>query len=196
MSKTIAQLKRQLTAQVKLVTQLSAQRAKIAAKLEKLDRKIAALAGQAAKPAKTASRKAGKKASKKAGKKVARKTKAKVAGARKLPKNAKPLLDCIKDVLAKSTNGMRVKEIVGAVRKAGYKTFSKDFYGIVAATVRDKSFEKITRGVYKVKGAAKAPAKKAPVEKAVAKKAPVKKAAAKKTAAKKPAKKVAAKSDK
>ena len=198
MSKTIAQLRKQLTAQMKLVTQLHAQRAKIAAKLDKLDRKIAALAGKTAKPAKTASKKAGKKPAKK----TKARAKANATRSSKLPKNAKPLLEYIKGVLAKSTGGMRVKEIVGAVTKAGYKTFSKEFYGIVAATVRDKSFEKVARGVYKVKGAAgkaaakKTPAKKAVAKKSVAKKAVAKKVVAKKAVAKKPETKAAAKAKK
>jgi hypothetical protein len=45
---------------------------------------------------------------------------------------------------------MRVKNVMAAVKKAGYKSLSKDFYGIVAATLRDdKRFVKISRGVYK-----------------------------------------------
>ena len=44
---------------------------------------------------------------------------------------------------------MRAKEIVPAVRKAGYETFSKDFYGIVATALRDKkTFKRVSRGVY------------------------------------------------
>jgi len=48
---------------------------------------------------------------------------------------------------------MRVKEVVPAVKKAGYKTRSKDFYGIVATALReDKRFKRLGRGVYAVAG--------------------------------------------
>ncbi|MFW6065319.1 MAG: hypothetical protein ACOC9S_00730 [Planctomycetota bacterium] len=68
-------------------------------------------------------------------------------------RRGKPLVEYIKDVLKKHPEGMRVKEIEQAVRKAGYKTSSKDFYGIIASTVRDtKNFKKIKRGVYTLKG--------------------------------------------
>ena len=52
--------------------------------------------------------------------------------------------------LGKASDGMRVKEVVGAVKKAGYKSLSKDFYGIVATTLRNKKFKRIKRGLYKL----------------------------------------------
>ncbi len=55
----------------------------------------------------------------------------------------------MRDVLAKAGNGMRAINVAKAVLGAGYKTFSKDFYGIVAATLRDrKNFKRLRRGVY------------------------------------------------
>jgi len=94
-----------------------------------------------------------------------------------MPKNTKPLVDFVAGVLAGS-KGMRVKEVAAAVKKAGYKTNSKDFYGIVATTLRDKKFAKVSRGVYTVKTAKKRVVKKKAVKK-VAKKAPKKKASKK-----------------
>ena len=46
-----------------------------------------------------------------------------------------------------------------AVQKAGYKTNSKDFYGVVATAVREGGFEKLSRGVYKLGAARKLAAK-------------------------------------
>ena len=48
---------------------------------------------------------------------------------------------------------MMAKDVTAAVLKAGYPTKSKDFYGIVAATLReDPSFTKVRRGVYRLAG--------------------------------------------
>ena len=62
------------------------------------------------------------------------------------------MVDCIKGVLAKAAGGMRVKDIMAAVQAAGYESGAKDFYGIVAAAVRGKGFDKVSRGVYVMKG--------------------------------------------
>jgi len=62
--------------------------------------------------------------------------------------------------VAEAEDGMRVKDIMAAVRKAGYKTNSKDFYGVVATAVREGGFQKLSRGVYTLR-APKKPARKA-----------------------------------
>ena len=154
---SIAKLRKQLAAQESQLVKLKKTRVKAAKQLAALDQKIAAIGGKAAPKKKTAS---------------------KAKKARKMPKNTKPLVDFVADVLAGS-KGMRVKEVAAAVKKAGYKTNSKDFYGIVATTLRDPKFPKVSRGVYTVKAAKKAVAKKKAVKKTakkVAKKAATKKA--------------------
>ena len=89
---------------------------------------------------------------------------------------------------------MRVREIVAAVQEAGYKSAAKDFYGIVATAVRGEGFEKLGRGVYRLKGVGEADAGKK-IKKKIASKKPKRsaKAAAKKAVASvsKSAKKVA-----
>ena len=58
-------------------------------------------------------------------------------------------VEFIVDVLKKAGQGMRVKDVMAAVTEAGYVSSSKDFYGIVAAALRDdKRFRKLSRGVY------------------------------------------------
>ena len=97
-------------------------------------------------------------------KKARKKTTAKPAKATAKSARAagKPLVDYIKDVLAKAAGGMRVKDIMAAVQAAGYKSGAKDFYNLVAAAARGDGFEKVSRGVYVLKGGKKpSPAKKA-----------------------------------
>ena len=88
------------------------------------------------------------------GKAVIKKAAKEVAGAPTKRKEAKgkPLIGYVKDVLAKAKDGMRVREIVAAVQEAGYKSAAKDFYGIVATAVRGEGFEKLGRGVYRLRG--------------------------------------------
>ena len=151
---TIARLKRELAAGERKLTRLVAQRQKLAGQLAAADRDIAALGGEVPKTGKRRERKASKGAPGRRG--------------RKLPKNVKPLTEYIKDVLSGSKDGMRVKEVEAAVKKAGYKTFSKDFYGVVAMAMRSGPFKKVSRGVYRLK-VRKKRAKKA-ARKTVAKK--------------------------
>jgi len=111
--------------------------------------------------------KAGAAAAKPAGKarkKARKKAMAKPAKAAAKPARAagKSLVEYIQDVLAKAAGGMRVKDIMAAVKAAGYKSGAKDFYNLVAAAARGDDFEKVSRGVYVLKGGKKpAPAKKA-----------------------------------
>ena len=132
--KSIQQLRRELQVKEKQVGKLQSKRNKLVARLDQIDRQIAALAGKA--------RGGGFKAALREEKAVTRRR-----------ATGKPLVEYIQSVLKKAKNGMRVKEITQAVTKAGYRSHSKDFYGIVAATVRDESkFRRIGRGVYKLGG--------------------------------------------
>jgi len=153
---TIAELRRTLAARERQVARLLARRKKFAKELAAVDRDIEAL-----------------------GEKVPRATRPKkrVANrrARRLPRNVKPLIEYVKDVLAKSKAGMRVKEVEAAVKKAGYKTSSKHFYGSVAVVLRDGPFVKVSRGVYRLKTAKKVTKRKA-TKKTAARKAPKRKA--------------------
>ena len=94
-------------------------------------------------------------AGKKIAKKIAKKAKGKPAkGAAKAARaTGKSLVECIRDVLAKAAGGMRVKDIMTAVQAAGYESGAKDFYNLVAAAVRGDGFEKLGRGVYRLKAA-------------------------------------------
>ena len=148
---TIAELRRTLAARERQVARLLARRGKLAKRLAAVDRDIEALGGKVPKATRPKGR-------------VAKR------GARRLPRNVKPLPEYIKDVLAKSKAGMRVKDVEAAVKAAGYKTSSKHFYGSVAVVLREGPFVKVSRGVYKLKAAKKVTKRKA------AKKAPPKRA--------------------
>ena len=59
------------------------------------------------------------------------------------------MVNYIRDALADAGQPLRVKDIMNEVAKRGYRSASKDFYNIVAATVRDpKHFQRVKRGVY------------------------------------------------
>jgi chromosome segregation ATPase len=147
---TIKELRRQLAAKEKQLDKAVAERSRLATRLAELDAEIAALGGAPA-PKRKKRRKAAKKAGRKPGRKPGRPAKKKAAK-RKVAKKArrgKPLAAYIVGVLKGAAGGMRVKNVMAAVVKAGYATQSKDFYGIVAATLRDETkFKKISRGVY------------------------------------------------
>jgi uncharacterized coiled-coil protein SlyX len=137
-TRTIQELRAELAAREKQVAKLQAQRQRLARQLDQLGREMAAMSGgQRRAPAKV-------------GRKAAAQRR------RKLPRNVKPLVEYIRDALAGAEGGMRVKDVMVAVRKAGYKTFSKEFYGQVAAAVREGPFAKVSRGVYRLKAAKKA----------------------------------------
>ncbi len=139
-TKTIAQLRAEIRRKEKTLASLQKKREKILGDLDKVDNQIAAIQGEA--PPSPAARTSPK----------SKTTRRRRKTTRKLPKNTKPLTDYIRDVLADNPKGMRVMDIEQAVQKKGYKTNSDNFYTIVAAALRDKSFEKIDRGVYKLKG--------------------------------------------
>ena len=137
---TIAQLRAEIAARESQLGKLQAQRDDLTKQLAEVDRDIAALGG--------------------GGRRGPRKAPARRASRRTLPKNVKPLNEYVREALAEAKEGMRVKDIMAAVQKAGYKTNSKDFYGVVATAVREGGFQKLSRGVYKL-GAAKKLAAKA-----------------------------------
>jgi len=141
--KSIEQLRRELAQKEQVLNKLQMRRDKLQAKLEGVDKLIAQMLGQPVKGRRGGRLAAAITVSKKAP--VARKTR-KAQG-----RGGKALVDYVKQVLANKDNGMRVRDIMTAVKKAGYKSISKDFYTIVAATVRDpKTFTKLARGVYKL----------------------------------------------
>lgn len=133
--RSIEDLRRELKKREAEIDKLLARRVKLAAKLETLDRKIVLLGGEvSAAPAKS------------------RRGRPPKAGKRGRKRSGKPLLEYVKQVLADAADGMRVKDVMAAVTKAGYKSASKDFYTIVASALRDpKVFVNVSRGVYKLK---------------------------------------------
>jgi hypothetical protein len=135
--KSISQLRKELAAKERELGKLRSRRSKLAGRLDSIDKKIAALGGTSG------------------GAAVARKRISRVGrGVRRgrRPKGEAPLVEYIKRVLAKEPKGIRIKNIVKGVLSAGYKTGSKDFYGIVAPTLRDMpEVKKVSRGVYKLK---------------------------------------------
>ena len=134
--KSIEQLRDELRAKEKQLKKIRAKRAKLAKELAAVDRRIAALSGEAA-PARAVQRQAGKKT-----KKVRR---------ARLRATGKPLVAYMKEALAKSKSGLSIKDLVKAVSAAGYQSHSKDFYGIVAKTVlQTDGFKRVKRGVYKL----------------------------------------------
>jgi len=141
-TKTIAELKRELAAKERQLDKLQADRKKLQRQLDVIDRQIVAMGGEApAAPARRGRRKAARKTTKAA-------RKAGKAARRGRRTTGKPLAEYIQKVLA-GGEPMRAKHITAAVKKAGYKSGAKDFYGIVAATLRDeKLFKRVSRGVY------------------------------------------------
>jgi len=136
--KSISELRRELRAREKELTKLRSKRVRLAKQMARLDKMIAALAGGKV----PIRRKKGmkKRAVKKTGKAVRR--------ARRRARG-KPLLAYIRQVLAKAPKGMRTKDIAKAVVAAGYRSSSKNFYGIVAKTVlEEKGLKRVARGVY------------------------------------------------
>ena len=134
---SISQLRRQLQAKERRLRQLQLRRRRVAADLADVDRQLAELAGLAV----------GWSAPGPRGLKAPAPKAAAPAAGRRRRATGRPLVDYLRDVLANAPKGMRVKEAVAAVQKAGYRTHSKDFYGIVATTMRD-NFRRVSRGVY------------------------------------------------
>ena len=143
---TIIQLRRELRTKELRLEKLEGRRKKIAAGLAAIDREIAMLSGPARQPRrkKVGKKKAAAKAKKAGRPKAAQKKKTR-------GKRGASLVEYVREVLAGVSEGMRVREVTAAVKKAGYKSKSKDFYGIVATTLRDKrNFKRLNRGTYKL----------------------------------------------
>jgi hypothetical protein len=150
-TKTIAELRKELTAKERQLSKLRIHRKTLAARLGAVDRQISTLAGES--PQRVRGKKAGQRAGKR-GKKATRKVrtakKGKAAGKRA---TRKPLVHYIQKVLGKTKKGMRVKDMVQAVIDAGYHTTSKHFYRAVASQLRKrKNFRRVSRGMYKLAG--------------------------------------------
>ncbi len=127
---SIQQLRRELKRRESMLGRLQARRQKLVVRLAALDRKMEAIAGQAA--------------GVRRGKPGLR------PAARRRGRGGKTLLDFAKQVL-QGSSGMRVKDVAQAVKSAGYKSASKDFYTIVATQLRDKrNFKNVKRGIYKL----------------------------------------------
>ena len=154
-TKTIAELRAELAVKEEQLAKLQAKRAGLAEQLDEIDQQIAALVGdRPGRPTRASAKPPSRRW--------------------KCPKNVKPLIEYIGEVLVTAKGAMRVKDIVAAVQKAGYKTHSKDFYGIVATAVREGGFKKIERGVYELKAQkkrAKMAARKTTVKKRATSKA-------------------------
>ena len=139
--KTIAELQKELAAKQSQLRRLGSRRSSLAKQLTAFDRQIAMLSGTApAKPTNGRRRAAKKKAAKKAVRKAARR------------RRGKPLPEYIRKVLARAGGGMRVKDVVVAVKRAGYRTKSPHFYTSVATALREgDAFVKASRGVYRLR---------------------------------------------
>jgi len=136
--KSISELRRELRARESELTGLRLKRAGLARQLARLDKMIASLAGG----------KVPVRRKKRTEKRAAKKTPKTFRRARRRARG-KPLLAYIRQVLAKAPKGMRTKDIAKAVVAAGYRSSSKNFYGIVAKTVlEDTGLKRVARGVY------------------------------------------------
>lgn len=114
------------------VSKLRAQRERLVARVQEIDREIMALGGAV-------------------GGRVATAGGVTAAGRpRKRPQNEKNLADMMVDVLRGKTMG--VSELAEAVVAAGYQTTASSFRTIVNQTLlRDERFSKVERGQYTVK---------------------------------------------
>ena len=120
---SIADLQKLLGEQRQRRNKLTAERKKLQAKMEQLDREISTLDGAGANGA------------------------AASEGTR--PRNAKPLPDVIADVLKKASKPMKVGAIADAVKGTGYQSNSANFRGIVNQTlIKDDRFASASRGMY------------------------------------------------
>ena len=129
---SIAYLRRQLAARERELRKLQARQEGLAKKIEAVDRRIAVLTGEAPK---------------RGLKKVA----AEKAGRPPKRRGRKTLADYITKALRKSKEGMRARDVAQAVKKSAYPSTSKTFSQMVSATLaRDKRFERVSRGVYRL----------------------------------------------
>ncbi len=122
----IAELRRELKTKESKLAGLRRERSKLQTRLERLDSRIASLGGE--KSSSAGSEK---------------------GNGRRRATNNKPLLDYAQAAL-KSGKNLRIPEVMEGVQELGYSSYSKDFYSIVAATLRGPQFERVSRGVYRL----------------------------------------------
>ena len=140
-TRSIQQIRRELAAKERQVRKLESRRRRLTDELARVDREIAAATGD------------GRRAQKATGMKAARRGRPPKTAGRRRRATGRPLTEYLVDVLKRAKKPMRVKDICSAATKAGYKSYSKDFYGIVAATLRDQpAFSRVGRGLYKLAG--------------------------------------------
>ena len=123
--KSIFQLRKELNAKARELSELKLQRGKLATKLAAIDRQSAALTGRP-------SRRAGKR--------------------KGTIRAGKPLAEYIRRVLARAKKPKRAAEITAAVLKAGYPTKDKTFSKRVPKILgEDKRFKRVAHGIYKLR---------------------------------------------
>lgn len=127
-TQTIAELRAELMAKEEQLADLQRRRKALVTELGEVDRAMARLGGDG-RPARLG----------------------RPARRRRL-KNDKPLAEYITGVLAGAPGGLRIKEIAAAVQEAGYRTSSKEFYGLVASAMSSDAFKKVGRGMYVLQG--------------------------------------------
>ena len=136
---TIKELQAQLAAKERQLKKLQAARKKLTERLAEIDAEIAAIGGPTTGKPRAVKVRRKRRAAGKAPRRKVKRSRAK----------GRPLGEYLVDVLKNAPDGMRIKDLVTAVLESGYKTRSKDFYGIVASALRDdKRFKNIRRGVY------------------------------------------------
>lgn len=125
LSLTIADLQNLLRAKKDEIPRLKKQRRRLAKELAVVDRELSQLSGRA---------------------RVGRPKGSGLRGRR--PKNAKSLVETIHMVLA-GKGPMKVGDILDSVRRAGYKSKSANFRGIINQTlIKEKKFGSVGRGTY------------------------------------------------
>lgn len=131
---TISKLESMLEQQRSKKKDLLRERAKLQTQLEKLDRQIAGLDGGSGGGGGASAGSGG-------------------GGSGSRPRNEKSLVATLEEVLAGNSKGMSVGDIVDAVEKAGYKSSSPNFRGIINQTLikEKKKFHAVERGVYAMK---------------------------------------------
>lgn len=141
--RTIQELRRELELKERKLAKVLARREKAMRRVAAIDAVIVALGGEI--PGTEVKRR---------GRKPGRPASVPVTDGRKIRRargraKGRPLIQYMLEVL-KDSEGMRIRDLMAAVQKAGYRSSSKDFYNIVAAAIRGDQFRKIGRGVYKL----------------------------------------------
>ncbi|KPK80794.1 MAG: hypothetical protein AMJ81_11300 [Phycisphaerae bacterium SM23_33] len=149
--RSISELQGELQAKERQLRRLQSRRGRLAKQLDAMDRRIGMLVGGGPRRRRRRKKVRGVRKARRA----VRRRKRAVARPKAARKRAtgKPLAAYIRESLAKSANGLSVTQITQAVTSAGYRSHSKDFYGIVAKTLlTNKGFRRVKRGVYKLAG--------------------------------------------